>query len=102
MKTVQLTLELKKADIRKISEALAPKVSERKYRWKGGAKSTANLVDQLSLVTGHGKSEVVEMAVRLAALFINLAGAEAFDTISKTTTVEELMAMIEEIGDEQQ
>ncbi|MDC7951303.1 hypothetical protein PAA26_04445 [Methanomassiliicoccaceae archaeon COG_1] len=76
----QLTLELREADpsltVRHNGDAA------RTYRFKG-CTSVANLVDQLSLVTGRTKSEVVADSVRLAALFVKAAGPAALGTVAE-------------------
>ena len=75
----QLTLEFGEADpslmVRREGDAT------RTYRFKGRV-SVANLVDQLSLVTGRTKSEVVADSIRLAALFVKAAGPAALGTVA--------------------
>ena len=65
----------------------------RTYRFKHRA-SVANLVDQLSLVTGRTKSEVVADSVRLSALFVRLAGPRALEEIARCDSVEDLFRLI--------
>lgn len=93
---MQLTLEFTEADEKKILQLLGPKSVARTYTWeeKAGTPSVANLVDQMSLVTGKRKPEVVAIAVRLAALYIKLAGPEALEKISSCRSVEELQTLV--------
>lgn len=65
----------------------------RTYRFKRRA-SVANLVDQLSLVTGRSKSEVVADSIRLAALYTKLAGPKALESIAGCDDVQDLMDLL--------
>ena len=65
----------------------------RTYRFKQRA-SVANLVDPLSLVTGRTKSEVVADSVRLAALFVKMAGPGALEIVAECDDIDRLLEMV--------
>lgn len=65
----------------------------RTYRFKRRA-SVANLVDQLSLVTGRSKSEVVADSIRLATLYTKLAGPKALEQVAGCDDVRDLLELL--------
>lgn len=65
----------------------------RTYRFRQSA-SVTNLVDQMSLVSGRTKSEVVADSIRLTALISKIVGYDAIELVTKCDDVGDLLNFI--------
>lgn len=90
---MQLTIEMKPADETKMVRP-APKSAVRTYRFD---RKPASLVDQVALTTDYKKSEFVADSIRLGALIVRIAGADALKALTSfdDSTIEILQRVID-------
>lgn len=88
---MQLTIEMKPADETKVVRP-APKSAVRTYRFD---RKPASLVDQVALTTDYKKSEFVADSIKLGAIFVQLAGADALRVITTMLNSEKKCFILE-------
>lgn len=85
---VKITLD---GDFGNISFTVRNEDAARTYRFD---VSVSNLVDQLSLLSGKTKSDVVADSIRLAALFSKIAGYNAMKTIADCNDLGDILNLL--------